>query len=170
LDEVVADGLRNGGFDLVHTRWALTHLPQPRAVLGRLVEALKPGGWLLAEEPDFVATAPASREGATAPGSPSGGEPDGSALATPDMDPYYGRRLYPDVRSLRLRDVGIEGRVCSPDSGVWRAATAGRQPRETLVLAGPVTEREIADYLSVLSSCTLPFAAPITFAVWGRRP
>jgi SAM-dependent methyltransferase len=40
-------------YDLVHCRALLGHLPDPAAVLARMVGALRPGGLLLAEEGDF---------------------------------------------------------------------------------------------------------------------
>jgi SAM-dependent methyltransferase len=39
-------------YDLVHCRCLLMHLPDPGAVLTKMVGALRPGGLLLAEEPD----------------------------------------------------------------------------------------------------------------------
>ena len=42
------------GFDLVHERWLVEWLPDKRLALGRMVSALRPGGTLLIEEPDFV--------------------------------------------------------------------------------------------------------------------
>src|SRR5258706_847321 len=45
-------------FDLVHARAVLTFLPRPGEALSKLVAALKPGGWLLIEEPDYVSAIP----------------------------------------------------------------------------------------------------------------
>jgi trans-aconitate methyltransferase len=42
------------GFDLVHARWLVEWLPNKRQALTRMVAALRPGGVLLVEEPDFV--------------------------------------------------------------------------------------------------------------------
>jgi SAM-dependent methyltransferase len=50
--DVVHDRLPDGGFDLVHVRALLMHLHEREEVLDRLVEALRPGGWLVVEEPD----------------------------------------------------------------------------------------------------------------------
>ncbi len=40
-------------FDLVHTRFVLTHLPDPLAAVRRMRRALKPGGILVVEDIDF---------------------------------------------------------------------------------------------------------------------
>ncbi|MGH8792235.1 MAG: class I SAM-dependent methyltransferase [Stackebrandtia sp.] len=46
----IRDGVPDGGFDLIHARLVLMHIPERREVLGALVEALRPGGWLVVGE------------------------------------------------------------------------------------------------------------------------
>ncbi|MEI5526597.1 methyltransferase domain-containing protein [Streptomyces brasiliscabiei] len=50
--DITGDTLPGDGFDLVHARLVLLRLPQRLRVLERLVEALRPGGWLVLEEFD----------------------------------------------------------------------------------------------------------------------
>lgn len=50
--DIRVDGLPAGGFDLIHTRAVLEHLPERNEIIGRLVEALRPGGWLVIEDFD----------------------------------------------------------------------------------------------------------------------
>jgi len=45
----------NASFDLVHARYVLIHLPDFQVALLRMIDLLKPGGWLVIEEPDFSA-------------------------------------------------------------------------------------------------------------------
>ncbi len=51
---ITSDPLPQSMFDLVHTRLVLVHLLEREAVLERLMAALKPGGWILAEEFDAL--------------------------------------------------------------------------------------------------------------------
>ncbi|WP_245614096.1 methyltransferase domain-containing protein [Actinokineospora inagensis] len=51
--DVVAEEPPAGGFDLIHARLVLIHLPQRHAVLDRLISSLKPGGRLVLEEFDL---------------------------------------------------------------------------------------------------------------------
>lgn len=51
--DVTTDTFPAGSFDLVHTRAVLMHVPVDLALLRRMASWLKPGGWLLLEEPDF---------------------------------------------------------------------------------------------------------------------
>jgi SAM-dependent methyltransferase len=50
-----SDTLPEHGFDLVHTRFVLGHIPERLEILDALVGALRPGGWLLLEELDAFA-------------------------------------------------------------------------------------------------------------------
>jgi len=43
-------------FDLVHARYVLIHLPDYEVALTKMFASLKPGGWLVLEEPDFSAS------------------------------------------------------------------------------------------------------------------
>jgi trans-aconitate methyltransferase len=51
--DIMADVLPTG-FDLVHARWLVEWLPDKRLALERMAAALRPGGVILIEEPDFV--------------------------------------------------------------------------------------------------------------------
>lgn len=50
--DIVADGLPGGGYDLVHTRFLLIHLPTRQQVLEAMVAALRPGGTLVVDDGD----------------------------------------------------------------------------------------------------------------------
>ena len=50
---IVSDPLEVESFDLIHTRAVLDHLPERDSILLRLVEALRPGGWLVVLGGDF---------------------------------------------------------------------------------------------------------------------
>ncbi len=51
--DVTRDPLEPTTYDLIHARALLTHMREPLAVLQRLVDALRPEGWLVVEEPDY---------------------------------------------------------------------------------------------------------------------
>lgn len=50
-----SNSLPENGFDLIHTRFVLGHIPERVEILDSLVGALRPGGWLLLEEMDIFA-------------------------------------------------------------------------------------------------------------------
>jgi SAM-dependent methyltransferase len=45
----------DGEFDLVHARYVLVHMPEVERALRRMAASVRPGGFLVVEEPDFVA-------------------------------------------------------------------------------------------------------------------
>lgn len=118
---IVDDTLEQGAFDLVHMHAVLVHLGERSKALDRMVATLKPGGWLLAEEKQLrlVCRDPPVREIARerlielikAHQAAGGG-----------VDVFYGRRLYADLCTRGLVDVGAEGR-----SWMGRAASPSAQ-------------------------------------------
>src|SRR4051794_10473389 len=106
--DITTDPLPDGSFDLIHARLLLAWLPDPRAVIARLVAALAPGGWLVCEEMDFGSIAADPRMDAI----------DSVAFARViaahnavladghRFDPAYGRSLAADLASSGLADVG----------------------------------------------------------------
>jgi ubiquinone/menaquinone biosynthesis C-methylase UbiE len=55
---IATDPLPEAGFDLVHARLVLLHLPKREQALERMISALKPGGWLVSEEYDSASMPP----------------------------------------------------------------------------------------------------------------
>src|SRR2546422_7604676 len=50
--DIRTDPVEPGMYDLVHCRSVLMHIPDPQLVVGRMVAALRVGGWLVIEETD----------------------------------------------------------------------------------------------------------------------
>ena len=168
--DIVSDPVPVGQFDLVHTRWVLAWLPNPRQVLTRMVSALRPGGWLLVEETDLVtlnhSAAPESflkvaRAFCDALPARSG------------LDIFYGRRVYSDVWAQGLVEVGAEGRVCMLHGGGansrWLRLSIERV-RAHMEGSGTVSNTEIEETLALLDDPAFAALSPMTMAVWGRRP
>ena len=51
--DIRAVPLPEQSFDLVHARYVLIHIPDYETALTKMFDSLKPGGWLVLEEPDF---------------------------------------------------------------------------------------------------------------------
>ena len=50
---IVDDDLEIDCYDLVHARYIMLHLKEWEVVLKKLVDSVKPGGWLFIEDPDL---------------------------------------------------------------------------------------------------------------------
>jgi SAM-dependent methyltransferase len=169
--DVVAEALPAGAFDLVHARWVL-HWPAGRATaIGHMVDALRPGGLLLAEEPDF---------GSLFDGLPDPLRPvvvaalDALEKMSSGMDCRYGRRLYPDLVAAGLVELRAEGRAhlihgADDASGTaWLRLTV-EKVRDRL-LADGIDEALMNDALALLDDPSFSAPSPVTLMVWGRRP
>jgi SAM-dependent methyltransferase len=99
-----SDALPTGRFDLVNARLLVMHVGARIGLLDRLAGAVRPGGWLVAAEPDFttVSLSPANevweRTWPTFL----------DALVAGGWDPRYGVRLAGDLAAVGLVDVHVE--------------------------------------------------------------
>jgi SAM-dependent methyltransferase len=158
------------GFDVVHARYLIEWLPDKRLALQRMVAALRPGGVLLVEEPDFVtifgaAEPPALRRAVTA------------AMrhleSTSPIDVEYGRRLLDDLIAVGLADAEAVGRCPVVRGGSPPAAHFLRltleKLRGPLLGDGAITEAEFAEAVTALENRDVTVFMPMTVAAWGRR-
>jgi SAM-dependent methyltransferase len=159
------------GFDLVHTRWLVEWLPDKLLALRRMASALRPGGVLLIEEPDFVTIY---------------GSGDSAAVrnvfvtamrhleSTCPVECDYGRRAMADLVAVGLEDVQAEGRCPIVRGGTPLAADFLRltieKLREPVLAGGAVTAEEFAQAVAALQDPNTTVVAPMTVAAWGRRP
>jgi len=172
---IVTDAVEEAGFDLVHARAVLMHLPERQRALDRLVAALKPGGWLLLEEGEYISHAlPDPRIDAAA----------GELLAkhkraldiggaTSGIDFYYGRRLFGDLLARGIADIGSEGRLEMVRGGSTPAKflqRTGQQTRQQPQASAHMSETERDAFLTLLDDPALLYLGPILMAVWGRKP
>jgi hypothetical protein len=122
--DVLVDALPEAEFDLVHARLLLAWLPECRTALARLIAALKPGGWLVSEELEFVSAVPDARM------DPEDRELFAHVAAAHNQvlaerngfDPFFGRRLAgdwptPGSRRPGPRDARSRGRAARRAAG-----------------------------------------------------
>lgn len=159
-------------FDLVHARLVLEHVKAPAVALGTLIDALRPGGWLLVEcsDPTLQPLACPDEIGSR------------QALANKlrlafwevfaqRSDPGLGRTLPRLLRACGLTDVSAE--VAFSLGGV----EAGNLQRVLTMLVGPhllatgqIEQDEINQHLADLDSADLDIAVFPVVSAWGRRP
>lgn len=165
------DPLPDRPFDLIHTRLVLNHLPERDSILEKLAGALKPGGWLVAEEFDSASAPP---DPAAYPGEvllkTYAAIP--RALAGRGVDRRYGRLLFGRFRDLGLASVGAEARTFmvhggSPGSALVRATC--ERLRQDMIDAGEVSDQEFDDDMARLDDPDFLMPSAALWAVWGRR-
>ncbi len=172
VHDVLADDLPRASFDLVHMRLLLAWLPERRAVLKRLLRALKPGGRLVVEELDFASVATAQ-----APDPRSGAAFERVLASHLDVlrersgfDSGYGRRLPADMRNAGVDGVRCEGRVSLWADGnagmrVWRLTFV--QLRDGMLAAG-TPAHDIDRAIELCDEPGMSCLSPLVMAAWGR--
>lgn len=169
--DIVNDDLEENTYDLVHVRLLLMHLPDRAAVARKLIRALKPGGWLLAEDFDFVTW------GAFEPEAPlqlRAKEAIVGLMTGVGVEPQMGRKLPALLEAAGLEEVTAEAftRVVPRGGrGIEAAALMMEQLRDKLIALELITATEID---GAIAECRMPAeghwgAAPLMVSVWGRR-
>jgi len=170
--DVVTEDLERGAFDLVHCRLVLMHLSDPALVLRKMAAALRPGGWLCAEEwsvedPVCDPAHPSAEDAVRLLRKMSQG------FASTGINCGFGRDLPWLVQGLGLEDVRGEAvRTFATGTHPYRRmASIGMQLlRDRLV--GPIFEsdEEVDALLAVLADRSLLSGSPTLVAVSGRKP
>jgi SAM-dependent methyltransferase len=162
-----------GDFDLVHARLVLVHVAERMAALTHMVDALRPGGWLLLEEadPGLQPLVCPDETGAEQRLANKLKRAFRSLMAAQGVDLAFGRTLPRLLRDAGLVDVQSDayfpmgGRACTE---LERATV--EQIRERLVSAGLATDAEIERHLRNVRSGRLDLATSPMVSAWARKP
>jgi SAM-dependent methyltransferase len=165
--DIVRDPAPEAKFDLVHARFVLEHVADPRAAMARLVEALRPGGALMLEDS-------AGLELAITPSAPvfdrltAAWERAGRAVG---WNAAYGSDLLSQMRMTGLVDLqGRQHRQLAPGGERWAHVARGIQRPQPQLIEQGITHDHLREALRCLAdSNKLITGPPITIA-WGRRP
>ena len=169
--DLTREPLPAGAFDLVHARWLLHHLPDLNAVIERLIGALKPGGLLLIEEPDFYPVT-AGHAGAPQLYARFMDALTRSVVAGTGRDCYWARGLPAMLASHHLRDVQAAAEVAMLRGGGSLARfyrLSAQQARARVLAGGYVSAEEYDAALDLLDDPALWAFAACTVSAWGRR-
>jgi hypothetical protein len=172
--DIVAEGFSRAEFDLVHTRGVLFFLAERKRALEHMIDALRPGGWALIEEPDFITLT-------ICPNGDSAAEAlfrkVTDALhqlgASHGYDRFHARRVFGELRAHGFTELASEGRVAvtpgrSTAAMFYRLST--QQMCEHLVADGQVSDQEVDAYCALLADPSHVFMWPTMLATRGRKP
>jgi SAM-dependent methyltransferase len=170
--DVVVDPLPEEEFDLIHARLVLVHVPERLIAIHRLVQALRPGGWLLIEDGDGVLTGDSCLDPQTDEEHLANRMRAGlmELLKERGVDFSFARSLFRIFRAEGLVDVAGDGYVAFSDTVRILERANILQLREAFVAGGLATEPEIERFLAWLDEPHPQLAAPFVFSAWGRRP
>jgi SAM-dependent methyltransferase len=172
--DVVKDDLESAAFDLVHLRNVLVHLPEREAVLEKLHGALKPGGYLLAEDLDVVTDCadPNAPEAMQSLYAKVVGEIY-RFVGEAGLDVTFGRRLPGLLRRLGFEEVQAEGRAHffrgHPTEPSSAHVPAFAELKEPIVARGSVSAEEFDRFLGLSRNPEFSWREGLTVASWGRK-
>lgn len=170
VHDIIVDPLPAESFDLIVVRMVLQHLAQREALLRKLVDALKPGGWLQVDEldtsyePVLVASDPALYEKFLAAKT--------AHMRSCGGDPEWGRKVASAMRSAGLVDIDARPHIASrhvgsPELGLQHNHTF--QLRDGLLAAG-MTEEELVRVREVMSDPEFRASSSVLHSTQGRKP
>lgn len=173
LGDARATGLPGSSFDVAHCRTLLVNVPDPDAVLTEMLRLARPGGWVVALEPD-------TENSICHPPIPEYARMVAlfdAAFARNGADPHIGRRLPGLWRDAGLLDVHVEVRANAYPPGHSRRtirADLGRVLRPHVLALGLADEAE----LDALDAAVRPHLLDpgtvvmphLSFLVRGRKP
>lgn len=164
--DIRSDTFATESFDLIHARAVLMHVPVDVPLLGRIISWLRPGGWLVLEDPDFgLWMSDADPLWAKHPGSWHAAFPNGSLSR--------GRWLLREVPRLGLTDVGADGEVDVIEPGTalaefYQLSMAAIAP--AAVAAAALSGEEAAALVARPNEPAFLGCGFVHIGVWGRRP
>ncbi|MGW2571674.1 class I SAM-dependent methyltransferase [Streptomyces sp. NPDC001537] len=171
--DIVRDPLPGDGYDLVHARLVLLHLPERHQVLRRLVQALRPGGWLLLEEFDCGWTPVLSAPHAEAAGLFEKVHTTLlELLQHSGADPLWGRRVLG-----AMAKAGLTGLRATTYAETWSGGGTGialhlynvDQVADRLAGAG-ITDAELTAFRALLKDPAFVVNSYPLISAQGRRP
>jgi SAM-dependent methyltransferase len=171
--DIGKDPLPEAEFDLVHARLVLQHVPDRTALLGRLLTALRPGGWIQLDEFDVsygpVLTAPSARAAELYETFVAA---KNRAIAAGGARPVWGRECAGELRAAGYTAIDPQPRIV-----LWQAGHPGldllvshsHTLRERLLAEG-MTDAQLAEVRELMRHPEFRAASCVMYSVQARRP
>lgn len=159
--------------DLVHARLVLVHIPDRDRALRHIVDALRPGGWLVIEDAD-PALQPLACPDACGPEQMLANDIRSSfrsLMKDRGVDLAYGRKLPRLLREVGLVDVAAEAffPVSDPAGALLERATI-EMLEEQIVATGLASADQVSQHLANIKSGRLDLTTAPMVTAWGRKP
>jgi len=159
-------------FDLIHARYVLIHLPDYEVALAQMLAALKPGGWIVLEEPDFSAARGIAGEAAQLEAMRHINQAILRMYESRGMDAALGRAVLPLLQTRGLCELAMEyeSPVSAGGSGLAKMmAMSAQQLREKYLATGIVTDADLQRYRHMADDPQSRAVYYATAAVTGRK-
>jgi ubiquinone/menaquinone biosynthesis C-methylase UbiE len=141
--------LENYSFDLIHARYVLIHIPDFQVALARMLSLLKPGGWIVIEEPDFSAARAIVGDEKARQSVNRVNRAILQMFTNRNMDYALGVKLPATLQKLGLQQLSVENNTPLSNGGsgiamVMKMSTV--QLAEKYIATGEATQDDIEEY------------------------
>lgn len=167
----IMDGpVQPGGFDFAHCRAVLAHVDDLQTAVRHVVQSVRPGGWILCEEPDYGPMEACDSE-----------HPHARDLATfrsimmrgGRIDGYAGRNVFKALRAEGLREVETDTHGAIAIGGTLRARfriDSLKLVRPLILASGTFSRERFDRMLSAFDDPSFTYIDNAWIATWGRVP
>ena len=141
--------LENQSFDLIHTRYVLIHVPEFPVALAKMLDLLKPGGWIAIEEPDFSAARAIAGNETACQSMNRVNEAIAQMFASRGMDYAFGIKLPVIFQQLDLQELSVENDTPLAPGGSGIATVmkmSAERLTEKYIATGKATQQDIEQY------------------------
>jgi SAM-dependent methyltransferase len=159
-------------FDMVHARYVLIHLPDYGVALTKMFDSLKPGGWLVLEEPDFSASRGITGNGQELVSFRKVNQAIEQMYAALKMDYALGLKLPALLQRRGLQHLTVENDapLCAGGSGMATVMKmSAEQLREKYLDTGVVGQSDLERYCRFADDPNTWAIYYATIAVSGRK-
>jgi ubiquinone/menaquinone biosynthesis C-methylase UbiE len=170
--DIRVDGLPKSEFDVAHARLVLMHLPGRELALQRMIEALKPGGWIVVEEFDVLSIFLDSAVDTTEKQLKTI-RAFYQVMTGRGIEMRYGRQLPQQLRERGLVNVGAEASM-----SIWHGSSPGtnmfkvsfEELADSILRSGLISEAEFDADMKRLDQQDFLMPSPMMWSAWGQVP
>jgi SAM-dependent methyltransferase len=141
--------LENHSFDLVHARYVLIHISDFQVALSKMLDLLKPGGWIVIEEPDFSAARAIVGEEEASQSMNRVNRAILQMFSDRNMDFALGAKLPAMLQQLGLQQLSVEhdASIANGGSGIATVMKMSTQQlAQKYIATGEATQEDIEGY------------------------
>lgn len=170
--DITATALPAESFDLIHARYVVIHIKEYEKALANMIRALKPGGWLFLEEPDFTLSTPANYDRPLEQAVAQVFKSVVFLYSSMGIEPAIGRKLPPLLQQMNLEQIVVEASIHLSAGGSNMAKMMQMSIshlRQPLVETGIVSDEDINQFLCSTNNPTFWTVYYATVSTYGRK-
>jgi len=144
--------LESQSFDLIHVRYVLIHIPEFQVALAKMLDLLKPGAWIVIEEPDFSAARAIAGNEIACQSMNRVNVAIAEMFSSRGMDYAFGIKLPAIFQQLNLQELSVEKDTALAPGGSGIATVmkmSAERLAEKYIATGKATQQDIEQYCQI---------------------